>query len=97
MACVAPAQVDVGAGFVKDVGQVLCVIRRDHAVHAPCSQEDGHPREIGRQIGLERNHCPEQDRGLKQTGVQQDRARRHVGPIGVAYGDEFRAVDTVLC
>ena len=33
--------IDVGAGFVKDVGQALCVIWRDHAVHVPAARKTG--------------------------------------------------------
>ena len=58
--------------------------------------EYGHPGEVGRDLRLERDHRPEQDRCPQETGVEQDGACRHVGPVGVADGDDLRSVEAVL-
>src|SRR5829696_5741499 len=96
MADVAPAEVHVSTGFGEDVGEALGVVLGDHTVYPARGHEDGHTGEVGRDLRLERNHRPEQHCGPQQARVQQDGAGRHVGPVGVADGDDLRRIEAVL-
>ena len=88
VAGVAPAEVHVGAGFGEDVGEVLRVVRGIMRSIRPAARKTGIPERSGVTSGSNGTIALNRTAARKRPGWSKHEAGRHVGPVGVADGDE---------
>src|SRR4028118_1057612 len=65
-------------------------------VGASGGEVDRYPREVGRLVGLERHHRPQQDRADQEARERQEQTGRDVGSVREADREETSLVDVVL-